>query len=855
MPTDVFMPSEAGKSEINNTEIGETLNMGTSVTISTVDTPDSGNQKGDITVSASINKTAGPEAGFTLEAANDILVNSDVKNSSPAKLNLALTADGDITINKPIELQGGNIELRGVIVKIDGAQISSSTTGNRNAGSVTVNADTITLINRAAIESKASGTGQGGVIFLKAKKLLTLNNSTLLAEVNNVEPVDAPRNEVLANITLDSPTINIGPLDSGGVKGAVIKTLANGTRNAGSLTVTGNILMLDGFMASRVNGGSSGTGGSLTVTGTGEGNMVTVTGQLISDNFGTKEAKAGSVTVTGETVRVAGPGTLSANTAGEGPAGSVTVTGTGEGNMVMVTGGTLQSQTFGKGPAGSVTVTGETVRVDGLLSSKAFVLDPNSTQAEDLGQAGSVTVSGEGEGNAVEVTGFLGSETLGAGNAGSVTVTGEMVTVNGATITSASDKTGQGGTIFLGARERLTLTDSTLSTTVTNVGDDRPTEGLGSIVLSAPTLNITGGSIQAETQGTRNAGNIKFNVGSLTTTAGKIRVPVDGFTFTPTTGVLISSSSTGKGPAGSVTIQGIQTAAKGVEPARSVSLTDTTVQTKVGAKTVQGSTPGNIAITAETVTVSNGTINATTSGPGKGGTITITATEGKGVVTLADPGPNPADVSRLIADTIGAGEAGDIVVKAKTLTVRDGAEIISIARQGGGDAGEITITATERVTLAGTNTRKDDLGRSILYGRSILSVATGATGIEAGGAGGEILVKAKTLEVMDGAAISSGTSGDGHGGTITIKAGTVIIDGAPIRILAVGDGTPVAVPSIISAQTTAGGNAGAVTVKADTVTLTDGAQIQTNTGRGGCGGEHHTHRSRCNPCSQHRDQQ
>lgn len=107
-----FIPFSSG-SVLDDSVIELALNTGTSVLVSTVGAPGSGN--GDITLAASINKTSGGEAMLTLDAAGDIDADSGVDIiSSSGKLWVAFQAlEGSISANNfgELDLNGGALAL------------------------------------------------------------------------------------------------------------------------------------------------------------------------------------------------------------------------------------------------------------------------------------------------------------------------------------------------------------------------------------------------------------------------------------------------------------------------------------------------------------------------------------------------------------------------------------------------------------------------------------------------------------------------------------------------------------------------------------------------------------------------
>ncbi|MFM6268424.1 MAG: hypothetical protein ACKPFA_18280, partial [Dolichospermum sp.] len=105
---------------------------------------------------------------------------------------------------------------------------------------------------------------------------------------------------------------------------------------------------------------------------------------------------------------------------------------------------------------------------------------------------------------------------------------------------------------------------------------------------------------------------------------------------------------------------------------------------------------GGITIDTANLTVENGgRITALTSGKGNAGNVVIKATQG---VTVG------GSLSSGVTDT-GVGDSGDITIDTSTLTVENGG-IISANTFGKGNAGNIAIKSTERVTVRGRLTSR-----------------------------------------------------------------------------------------------------------------------------------------------------
>ena len=232
-------------------------------------------------------------------------------------------------------------------------------------------------------------------------------------------------------------------------------------------------------------------------------------------------------------------------------------------------------------------------------------------------------------------------------------------------------------------------------------------------------------------------------------------------------------------------------------------------------------------------------------GQGTGGDLFITADSvlaaGTGAITLS-----------LSTETTG-GKAGNLTLHTRTLELRDGARLSS-STGGFGDAGDVNIVATERISVSG------ELG-----GIFSATVATDADVGDAGNAGA--LNITTPLLLLDGGVIDSTTVGDGNAGVIGMHVGELrLTGGAQIRsfsggfdlitnALTVGNGAAGSVnvdasgsvtasgvsangkPSGLLAETRGVGAGGAVNVHAWNLTLSDGATISSSSLGSGVAGD------------------
>ena len=221
---------------------------------------------------------------------------------------------------------------------------------------------------------------------------------------------------------------------------------------------------------------------------------------------------------------------------------------------------------------------------------------------------------------------------------------------------------------------------------------------------------------------------------------------------------------------------------------------------------------GNISITARTLGIVNGAqIDTASFGQGNAGNVTIAASDrlnldGQGVNGVSTVGSSVAPGA--------IGNGGNVEVSTGVLSVTNGAQIQS-ATLGQGNAGNVTITASDRVNLDGQGSNE--------------ASAVGSS-VEPGGVGngGNVSITASALSVTNGAQIQAATLGQGNAGDVTITASDrVNLDGQ-------GGNSPSAIGSPV--ELGAVGNGGNVSITTRTLSVTNGAQIQAATsGQGSAG--------------------
>ncbi|MBE9562233.1 MAG: hypothetical protein IMF12_05145 [Proteobacteria bacterium] len=316
----------------------------------------------------------------------------------------------------------------------------------------------------------------------------------------------------------------------------------------------------------------------------------------------------------------------------------------------------------------------------------------------------------------------ISSNTLGAGHGGKINLYAKQLDLsNGATITTGSAKTGDGGDIFIKLTDTLTFSGKFMFKTKVSSGIFASTLGTGhggNIEIEANQLVITeGAQISSGTFGSGKGGNVFIKVKDILTASGKDRANFMSGIYANTQPLFILDHSL-----------------FAIDPTNNTG------------------DAGSVKIEAGLINLSNGgKISTTSLGLGNAGFISVKTNE------LIATGKNFHEFSReylysgissssFVANENG-GQAGNIIVQADTINLIDEAKIgTSAANSGGGD---IEINTTNYILLQG--------------GKITTSVYGGI------GDGGNITISNPQFIVLNQGKIIA-QANEGHGGDINIKS-------------------------------------------------------------------------------------
>jgi filamentous hemagglutinin family protein len=410
----------------------------------------------------------------------------------------------------------------------------------------------------------------------------------------------------------------------------------------------------------------------------------------------------------------------------------------------------------------------------------------------------------------------IGSQTTGPATAGRVRVTADTLRILGnGEIASTPLATGDAGSVEVDAAGRLTIDGAganPLMVTGIDVSAGGGSNGnAGNIRVTAGRLRLAeGGTIASNTGGEGHGGRVSVGVAGRLTIAGAVGA-------TTLTGIVARALKESTGNAGDVRV-----AAGSLRLAEFGAIeSDTQGRGHGGDVSVKVSGEGARALTVR----SNGVIAATTEGPGHGGRVAVHVNGGLKIDGAGGVLFPPSSIAAAALPG-SKGNAGSVRVSTGSLSISVDGQI-SAATFGTGQAGNVVVAVTGRLTIDGLGANASQGGAFFVTGIDASSGAPG-NGTGAGNAG-RARVSAGSLAISNSGEISAATFGAGHGGAIAVRiTGQLTIDGAHASPL---------IPTGIFSQAARGrGNGGDLSVFSGSLRVTRDGEIASGTFGSGNGG-------------------
>ncbi len=735
--------------------------------------------------------TSGNAASIKVNAGSAILDEQD----SPILTGIFSQAQGGTG-------NAGNIEVNvtGSLDIFSGAGISTDSNAGGKAGSVTVTAGTATFDGRnspftSGIFSQANSRSEGasgnidvgisGDLFLRNGGLISSSTfagdaGDISVRARNIEIDGQFNGETLTGIAAAAFTSAVG---NGGnvfvaasegisiLNGGVISANTRSQGNAGSVKVTAENMRIDaggrdseaGIFATTILQ-ATGDGGRIEVEVSGllsmsAGGEISSATETVGD-AGSVIVRAGRLHLDGADLDSLTSISSTATRDSRGSAGDVTVVVRDD--LRVTDGALISSTTRSVGNAGAVQVTAGDITLDGTGSDLGTGILSDTFAS---GKAGSVTVSSPRDISLIGAA-AIGSSTAGTGGAGSVRVSANNISIDGLNHSagfgivalSAGANSADAGDIVVTAREALSVVRGGIisAETFSSAGS------AGSVVIEADSVAVDGS--QSEITSAARPGS-SGRTGDVTISASQV--------------------SLSNGGSLSIKNEGIVSDAQSIEPSLLTVISPSVTLT--GASHISGESTGNVS-------ASRVLLLPSASGAGS---LSI-AGDGTGEITSSVRLPRADELPEGVAAPLpgsGSGAAGDVELRAESLSLR-GVNVLSEAQAGSsGAAGRVSLVTSGGMSILEHSRIATDAAGTGGAGNVTLQagdlsidaseVSSNALGPSSGDAGSVSVAVQGRLSLANAALISSSTRSQlGAAGSIDIQAAEVAIDGSNTAVRA-----------------------------------------------------------------------
>ena len=756
----------------------ESINGGTSVTVSTLGTGDAGTLQID-TRSLEVRGGARIAAATTGQGqGGNIRVNASeavhLTGASPIAGNSSgLFTTSELNSNNPsLEIgQGGEIHVTTGNLRIaDGAVISARTRTGADGGTITVDANSLELTGGGQILTTAFSDGDAGDITINA------SDRTLLS---GTDPTFAERLERFGPERLDT---------DGAASGLFARTQGAGA--AGNLTISTRQLIVQEGAQISASTSSQGAPGSVFVR------------------------NADSVSLTNGAIATAVDANAAVNTRAEQRAGNIDIQ---THRLSLTDGAEVTASTAGRGDAGNIVVReADTVTLNnGLIST--------SVRPGAVGQGGNIDVQARSV--SLNENARISASTEGQGRAGNVAVTANTFAANqGGQLRTSTASGSDAGDITLGVLDWIRLegdrTGLFASTESNSTGQG------GAISVATGQLNVNhGAAVAVNSQGSGRAGDLDITARSVILdnqgrlTAETVSSESGDITLRGLNSLQVNNSeisaATATGRAGSLSVNatdsvqlrgagGLSVAATNGGTAGNLTITTGQLMAQDYAQASVSSTAagraGNLEVIARNAFLHNGAELTAETESGSGGNIVLqvqdslrmrnnsqlsaSTVDGEGGRLTINANQNPAhsvtlnNNSRIATAATGAGNAGSLIVNTRQLTLNADSEISASTQSGVG--GSIILEGLNSLRVnngeISASTQTGRAGRlAVSAAESVELSGTGGLAVRADGTdaiAGNLTVTTGQLTVQDGAAVTV-SNPQGQAGELTVNANIV----------------------------------------------------------------------------------
>ncbi|MEH2084305.1 MAG: filamentous hemagglutinin N-terminal domain-containing protein [Nostoc sp.] len=701
---------------------------------------------------------------------------------------------------------GGNITIdSGSFSLSDGAQLQASTLGQGNAGNVTVSAKNAVSVADAGIFStvESGGVGKGGNININAATLSLIDGAQLLTATARASATAPAGRGDAGNVNVNvTGAVDIAG-ENNGLFSAIFSRVNTGTvGNGGNITIdSGSFSLSDG---ARLQASTSGLGNAGNVTVSAKNAVSIADAGIFSTVSSGGVGKGGNIDISAATLSLIDGAQLTASTSGLGNAGNVNVNITGAVDIAGENNG-LFSAIFSRVETGTVG-NGGNITID---SGSFSLSDGAQLTASTLGQgnAGNVIVSAKNTVDLADASILSTVESGGVGNGGNITIdSGSFSLQDGSGLSAETLGQGNAGNVTVRARDTVSLANAYISSTVSaggvgNGGNIDINAATLSLIDTAQLLTVTRSASATAPAGRGNAGNVNINITGAVNIAGaknRLRsgifsrtetgtvgnggnITIDSGSFSLSDGAQLEASTSGLGNAGNVTLRALDAVFLTGEPTAILSTVEPGGADKGGNININAATL-SLVDSAQLVTITREASDTEPAGRGNAGNVNVNVS-GKVDIAGEKNGFSSGIFSLVETGTVGNG--GNITIDSGSFSLRDGG-ILTAETFGQGNAGTIKVNAAANVTISGKSS-------DINSGLFVNSQSTTGTA-------GDIIVTSPRVTLDNGGRLFA-ESASGNGGNINLQTDLLLLRrGAQISTTAGTDKT--------------GGNGGNITINA-----------------------------------------
>ncbi|MBW4692097.1 MAG: filamentous hemagglutinin N-terminal domain-containing protein [Lyngbya sp. HA4199-MV5] len=441
---------------------------------------------------------------------------------------------GSININARSNSGSININARDTVSFTQNSGLASYVNGSGNAGSINVNAYNAVSLDRSSITNTVLfGTGKIGGINITTGSLSLTHASQLFSSTLGQGNAGSVTINTRDRVSVDgdfTEYTNSGRIIRYKPSRIITQVAANSEGQGGDVSISTDSLFLTNGGAVNTSTEGRGNAGrvlikareSVQISGTAS-NCSDCRSGVLTSTQPRAVGNAGDIDITARSLSVLNNGQLSASTSSNENAGNITVSAD---TISVSSGGQLLTTTFSSGNAGNITVKTPDLQLSGATSGLF-------AQTTSTGNAGNLTIQPRGNGQSVRVNlqdgAQISASTSSSGRGGDLTIAAPdsiTLTGNGSVIAAGTGGSGDGGNLNL--RTRNLNIQNQAEVTVSSSG----TGSAGNLFVDANRIFLNNqGSIRADTTG--GGGNINLrsplillrNGSNITTNATGANIP------------------------------------------------------------------------------------------------------------------------------------------------------------------------------------------------------------------------------------------------------------------------------------------------------------------------------------------